>query len=276
MEMEEEKYFNVNTMLKNLFDTLDQSCTVKRPNLVFYFSKNVPCQMKGEVSTLYTVLLKTLRQIIKNECTSEILLSVDAPEEFLHEENVTFKIMNIPIKKEKILPELERQVHEDLERLDASLAYIDENGGSIELVVPLKNAELGCRRHYRMPSKTMLDKNILLVIEGNNLALSLTKMFKYFPMNIDLCLKRFKQDKYDLTQYDMVLVEDTLFDFQLEERMKKAKNESAVKFVMLGNKDIYEEDDVSKLHTLFLEKPVTQESVFNLLVSLFEELPILT
>ena len=263
-------------MLKNLFDALDQSCESKRPNLVFYFSKTVPCQMKGEVSTLYTVLLKIMRQIIKNQCTSEILLSVDAPEDFLYKEDVTFKISNIPIKKEKIIPELEAQLTADLERMDATLEYKDESGGSIVLTLPLITAELGCRRHYRMPSKTMLDKNILLVIEGSTLGLSLIKMFKYFPMNIDLCLKRFKEERHDLTQYDMVLVEDVLFDHNLQQLIKKAQEKSDLKFVMLGNNDVYDEDDSSKLHTVFLEKPVTQESVFELLISLFDELPILT
>lgn len=122
----------------------------------------------------------------------------------------------------------------------------------------------------------MLDKNILLVIEGNTLALSLMKMFKYFPMNIDLCLKSFKEEKYDLTQYDMVLVEDVLFNYDLQQRIQKAQEKSDVKFVMLGYTDVYDEDDSSKLHTAFLDKPVTQESVFKLLISLFDELPILT
>ena len=122
----------------------------------------------------------------------------------------------------------------------------------------------------------MLNKNILLVIESTNLALSLTKMFKYFPMNIDLCIKKFRKEKYNLSEYDMILIEDVLFDFQMHDLILKAQKQSKVAFVMTGREDVYTDDDESKLHTAFLKKPVTQESVFQLLISLFEDLPILT
>jgi len=273
--MEEEKYFNINTMLKNLFQSLDQSCKTKKPNLVFIFSKTVPCEMKGDVSTLYIVLLKTLQGIIQNECSNEIVVSIDAPEEFLYKEPVTFKITNIPMKQEVIMPKFRKILSDDLTKLDASFDFTEENGGSIVITLPLTTAELGCRRHYRLPSKSILDKNILLVVKGNNLALGLTKMFKYFPMNVDLCINKFK-DKYDLSRYDLVVVEDRLLDFHLYALLETAVKKSDVKFVLFGNSDIYNDDDTSKLHIDFLEKPVTQESVYRLLLSLFDELPILT
>jgi len=273
--MDEGKFFNINTMLKNVFQSLDQSCHSKTPNLVFVFSKTVPCQMKGDVSTLYKLLFKTLREIIHNECSNEILLSIDAPKDFLYKEAVSFKISNVPVKEEQIMPTLYEVVSKDLVRLDGTLAFSEKNGGSIEITVPLATAELGCRRHYRLPSKSILNKNILLVIQGNTLALSLTKMFKYFPMNVDVCVNRYK-DKYHLYAYDLVLIEDVLLDIDLYEIMKEAQMKSDVQFVLVGNGDIYEEGDSSKLHTAYLEKPVTQESIYDLFLELYDALPILT
>ena len=270
--MNEEKFFNINTVLKNVFHSLDQNCHGKTPNLVFTFSKTVPCQMKGDVSTLYKLLFKTLREIIHNECSTEILLSIDAPEEFLYKETVSFKISNIPVKEERIMPILQEILSKDMERLDASIAFSQENGGSIEITVPLTTAELGCRRHYRLPSRSMLNKNILLVIEGNSLALSLTKMFKYFPMNVDVCIHRYKE-KYDLAAYDLVLIEEALLDIELHAFMRQALMKSDVAFVLLGNGDVYKEGDSSKLHTAYLEKPVTQESIYKLLLELYDDLP---
>ena len=74
----------------------------------------------------------------------------------------------------------------------------------------------------------------------------------------------------------MILIEDVLFDFQMHDLILKAQKQSKVAFVMTGREDVYTDDDESKLHTAFLKKPVTQESVFQLLISLFEDLPILT
>ncbi len=275
MREEESKFFNINTMLKNVFESLDRECKDRKVDLVFIFGKNVPCQMKGDVTTLYIVLVKILCRVLANYNNDELLLSVDAPEDFLHREAVTFKISNLALSKEDLLLQLQGMLSDNLEKLDAQLAYSEENGGSLLLTLLLTNAELGCRRHYRMPLKTMLNKDILLIIESNNLALSLTKMFKYFPMNIDLCLKKCKKDRYDFAQYDLVLMEDKLFDYLFYELLQEAQEKSEMKFVLLGDRDIYREDDESKLHTFFLKKPVTQESVYNLLVSIFEDLPTL-
>ena len=274
--MEEENYFNINTLLKNVFQTLDQSCQERNADLVFVFGKTVPCQFKGHSSTLYMVLLKILCKVLENGYSAELLISVDAPEEFIYKEPVTFKITNIPLKKEEIVPYLRETLSEELHELDASIEYTENNGGSLELTLPLTTAELGCRRHYRLPSKLMLDKNILLVVNSNNMALSLTKMFKYFPMNVDLCIKQFQENRYDLSDYDLVLIEDSLFDFQFHDLVLKAQEKRDVKFVLFGNEDVYDEDDDSKLHTAFLAKPVTQESIYKLLITLFDELPTLT
>jgi len=270
----EEVYFNINTMLKNLFESLDQECKYSIPNLVFIFSKTVPCQMKGQASRLYLVLFNTMRKIMENNCNSEIVIYVDAPEDFLYKESVSFTIANLPLKKEEIFPEIKAKVSEDLRVLHADMTLSEAHGGSIVLSVELTNAELGCRRHYRLPSRDMLHKNILLVIEGNTLALSLTKMFKYFPMNVDVCIHRYKE-RYDLSSYDLVLVEEKLFDFRLRDLVVKAQTQSDMKFVLLGKEDAYEKEDTTKLHHAYLTKPVTQESVYKLLISLFDELPML-
>ena len=274
--MKEESFFNINTLLKNVFETLDQSCQERNADLIFVFGKTVPCQLKGNSSTLYMVLVKILCKVLEYEYTDEVLISVNAPEEFIYKEPISFKITNIPVKKELIIPYLKEELSEELTELEASIEYIDANGGSLELILPLATAEMGCRRHYRLPSKLMLNKNILLVVKSNNMALSLTKFFKYFPMNLDLCIKQFQENRYDLTDYDLVLIEDSLFDFQFHDLVVKAKEKSEVKFVLFGNEDIYDEDDDSKLHSAFLEKPVTQESVYKLLITLFDELPTLT
>ncbi len=274
--MEHENFFNINTLLKNVFQTLDQSCQERSPDLVFVFGRTVPCQFKGNSSTLYMVLVKILCKVLKNGYSKELLISVDAPEEFIYKEPVTFKITNIPLKKEEIVPYLKETLSKELSELDASIEYTENNGGSLELILLLTTAELGCRRHYRLPSKLMLNKDILLVVESNNVALSLTKMFKYFPMNIDLCIKQFKEERYDLSHYDLVLIEDSLFDFQFQDLIVNAKEKRDVKFVLFGNEDIYDEEDESKLHSAFLAKPVTQESIYQLLITLFDELPILT
>jgi len=264
--MKRDKTFNINIMLKRVFEALETTYKDKTPNLIFYFSKGVPAEMKGSSSILYFVILKMIQHLIQKDKLEEILISIDAPEEFLYKEPVSFKITNISIREEELMPSLIESIEDDLKLLDdATITYSENNGGSIELTTQLTTSELGCRRHYRMPSKDMLNKNILLVIKGNNLALSLTKMFKYFPMNIDISISKYK-DKFTMSRYDLILIEDTLLDNELDKLINKTINNHNTQFVLIGNKNTnYNIDNPM----IFLEKPVTQGSVYNLLIEVF-------
>ncbi len=267
--MDEEQSVNINTMVKNLFYSLRKSHNGETPNMIIFSSKTVPCNIKGNIDSLYTVLLNILNQLIKHDkYLNELHISIEAPEEFLYKEIVTFKITNISIKKEIFLPNLQELLEDDLKKLDTTLEFTENMGGSIELKTLLGIEELGCRRHYRLPTKDYLNKNILLVVEENSLALSLTKMFKYFPMNVDICIKSYK-DKWDLTKYDLVVVEDSLFNVKLHDLILESLKVSNMQFALMGYTDPYSEDDDSKLHTAYLEKPVTQDAVFKLLLSVF-------
>ena len=264
--MKKDKTFNINIMLKRVFEALDETYKEKTPSLVFYFSKGVPAEMKGSSSILYFVILKMLQHLIQKDTLDEILISIEAPDEFLYKELVSFKITNISIREEELMPALIERLKDDLKLLDdATLTYSKDNGGSIELATHLATSELGCRRHYRMPSKDMLNKNILLVVKGRNLALSLTKMFKYFPMNVDISIGKYKS-KFQINNYDLVLIEDTLLNGELENLITQAKEISKVQFALIGAKNI---DYDINIPMIFLEKPVTQGSVYNLLVEVF-------
>ncbi len=267
--MDEEQSVNINTMVKTLFYSLKKSYGGETPNMVIFSSKTMPCNVKGDIDLLYIILLNILNQLIEDDkFLQEIHISIEAPEEFLYKEIVTFKIANISIKQEIFLPKLQKLLENHLRKSDATLKFTENMGGDIELQILLGTAELGCRRHYRLPSKEYLNKNILLVVEENNLALSLTKMFKYFPMNVDICIKLYK-DRWDLKKYDLVVVEDTIFNVQLHDLILERIKTSNMQFALLGYTDPYSKDDDSKLHTAYLEKPVTQDGVFKLLLSVF-------
>jgi hypothetical protein len=124
---------------------------------------------------------------------------------------------------------------------------------------------LGCRRHYRIPSKDMLNKNILLVVKGSSLALSVTKFFKYFPMKVDISIGKYKS-KFPINNYDLVLIEDILLKSEFEKLISQTDETSKVQFALIGSKDIDYDIDMPMF---FLEKPVTQGSVYNLLIEVF-------
>ena len=271
--MEEENIFNINSVLKDIVHSLGESCT-KEPDVVFVFSKHVPRMLKGNVTLLAAVLHRTLREILSYDCSQELIFSVDAPEDFLYKEPVTFTIMNLPFKKEDILRKLQNELSKELDTLGASLQYVEEHGGSIEITVPFSTAKLGNRRHYRLPNKEMLENRILLIIDGNSYAVGLSKMLKYFPITVDLSLKRFKEEKYDLKEYALVIVEKKLYDKKLQSQIAKAQEEGKTKLVLFCSQDdIEEKEKNSESSPPLLKKPVTQESVYQLLIDMLPQFP---
>lgn len=257
--------FNINSILKNIFYNLEGMCSSRNIELIYNMSKALPKELRGDYVRIEEMLIKILRELFSNCEDIEIVMSIEAKEDFI-KENVTFNIINIPFKDKDFFLRLEESIKDDLSILNGSLDYSDI--GVLRVNIPLQIGELGFRRHYRLPSKSLLQKNILLIIHSQNVTLSVTRMFKYFPYNVDISFKRFREDKYSLIDYDLVVIEDSLIEDRFLDLMSVAQAEKSIKLVVFRNKDSSIEVDGT---SAYLHKPVTQESIFELIVSLFTQ-----
>ncbi len=265
--MEKEIVFNINHLVRGLYDALSECCNEDaRPRVSFLFSKTLPCELKGDEDALMQLFYGTLYECIKHDCMTNLMVELDAPEDFLYKEKVAFKILNVPFRKKEVYNVLKERFARELEALDAELVC-NEKEGSLEIYVPLSTAELGERRHYRLPSSLMLNKRILLVLEENNDAMALTKMFRYFPMDISLSMKRLNLQKYDVADFDLVLVDRNLAEGDTAGPLIKAHKTAGTAIAYYGECN---ETEPSEESTSFcLPKPATQEDVYTLLVDVF-------
>lgn len=111
---------------------------------------------------------------------------------------------------------------------------------------------------------------MLVLCHSKNQALSLKKMFKYFLYEVDIGLEEYKENGSLLGRYDIVILEDTLVSKEIELLFKNLQNMQLLKYVVLHNAKITEKDEPSIPHKL-LVKPVVQESILDLIISLFKE-----
>jgi len=273
--MEENQNFNINKMLEAIYDVLKEQCKEdEKLGLLFVFSKNIPRELRGDKNAIASILFHALQYILRKDCSMQLVLSIDAPDDFIHKEPVTFKMTNLPFKEEEILPQLQKMLAKELEATEASLCYTEKSGGSIEITMPLLT-ELGKRRYYRLPSKEILDKKILLIIKNSIDALSLVKMFKYFPIKVDLCIKTLHEDQYQLHAYDLIVLDEILFEEEhLRDLVETAQKYNDIKVVLYGDgKRLKEEErnvpkeECSVPCRYYLRKPVTQERIYDLLSS---------
>ena len=261
--MEDDNIFDINKVLQNSFISVKDASKEKDIEIIFEMCTTLPRKLRGDAKVLEELLTNIFTFILKDTKKPEIVLSLDAPSDFLYEESVSFKIRDIGIDKEKILAFLEEEINMPLGVLDGKIVH-DQN--DIHLSMPFIISELGFRRHYRLPSRDMLQKKVLLIIESENVTESIMKMFKYFPYDVDIGFKSFEETSTALMQYDVVLIEENLVTDTFVSMLQEVKKEKDLKDVLLV--DTYKEK--CKSFCSYLEKPVTQESIFELIISLFE------
>jgi hypothetical protein len=259
-----ENIFDINRILKNSFLSLENVTKDKNIELIFEMHPTIPRELRGNVDAIEQLLTKVLTFVFKYTQQSEIVLSINAPEDFLYEELISFKIVKTGITKEKILAFLETELGNSLNMLEGEILYDDND---IHLNIPFTIGELGFRRHYRLPSKSMLQKKVLLIVESENVTSSITKMFKYFPYDVDIGLKSFRDNSTDLSEYDVVIIEDNLVTESFKQTIQKLKKQKNLKLVLLGGQGL----EGCESACACLVKPITQESIFELIISLFNK-----
>lgn len=262
-----EKVFDINIVLLTVFSSLEMLRNEKNIELIYDVDPTIPRELRGDAERLQRVLTQILTFVIENSDKKEILLSLSAPEDFLVEEDISFEIQETNIAKEKILEFFETRLWKPLEILDGKV--VDDKSIEIYVNIPFKINELGYRRHYRLPDMSMMGKKILLLCESEKVTRSIKKMFKYFLYNVDIGVEEFKNNGSDLAAYDILLLDDKYVTDEFDHIIAKVQQEIPLKYVLLRDEHIVENTNTHTVST-HLIKPVTQESIFELIISLFQ------
>ena len=127
-------------------------------------------------------------------------------------------------------------------------------------------------RKYRLPDKVMTNKRVLIVDRNEKSALALQKMFGYFRNNIDIInSEKFNSRKPDFSKYDIVVLDESQFNYRVVSYLHSLKQKQTLKVVSLNSllniqQNSYDESVVDAV----LLKPVNQERIFELILSLYD------
>jgi len=266
-----EDIFNINRVLMTLFSSVKSIANEKNIELIYEMNSTLPRNLRGDPETLLQLLTKMLTFVFQNSDRKEIVLSLWAPEDFLYEEFISFKIHKTNIAKEKILTFSETNLSKDLEILGGKIMHDDENISDIYLSIPFKVIELGFRRHYRLPDKTMVGKKVLLLCANDKTAQSTKKMFEYFLYDVHVGFGELNKHKNDLAAYDILIISEKIITEEFKEIITKVQESSSLKYVLFQEPDTSEDNDIEiKTDSEHFIKPATQEKIFDLIVSLFD------
>jgi len=264
-----ERFFDINMVLMTIFSALESIREEKGIELVYDIDATIPKELRGDAESVTHVLTQLLIFVFQNTENKEVILALRAPEDFLYEEAISFEIENMDMSREKAESFFEARLKPVLERLEGTASY-DMETGKLSISLPFKLNDLGNRRYYRLPDIGMLGKKVLLISKSKIVAESLRKMFKYFLYEVDAGSDEYKKRGSNLAHYDIFVLEDTLVTEGIEELVKKVQEKHDLKFVIL--EDAAKADISVKEHvSAYLVKPVMQESIFELIISLYEE-----
>ncbi len=272
MELNEETIedtFNINKVLTTLFSSLKNIANEKRIEVIYEMDSTIPRKLRGDSESLLQLLSKVLTFVLQHTDRKEIILSLSSVEDFLYEEFISFKVPKTNIEKEKLLTFLETQVSKEIEMLDGKIVDVQDDTSEIHLSIPFKNFELGFRRHYRLPNKNVVGKKILLLCSNDQTAQSLKKMFQYFLYNVHVGMDELKKHGNDLALYDILIISEKMVTEKTQETIEKVQKRAPLKYVLLRDPD--DLDDDIKTDPESFVKPITQEKIFDLIISLYDD-----
>ena len=260
-----ENIFDINVVLKNLSRNLRHISVEKHIELIFDMHSGIPRKLKGNNIALERLLTTLFTFLYKYTSQKELLLTLETVEDFLYEEDISFIVKKSAIGKKEILDFLELGLGKDLEILNGRV--VSDLTNDIHFKIPFYIDELGFRRHYRLPFTSMLKKKVLLLIESENLRNSISTMFKYFRYDVDIGQS---EEHLDMAMYDLIMIEDCLVIKRFVTLLRKIQEAKNLKCVLLGE-ELKDGHSCAGTISMQVKKPITQESIFELIVSLFEQ-----
>jgi hypothetical protein len=262
-----EKIFNINSVLEFLYLALRETTKARRVDLVFDMDPTLPRRLRGDAPQLLKGLTTLLEPITQETPHNALVLAIHAPEDFFYAEIVTFRIEACGIDPQRLDAILKEKVADILTKLSGT-GYVE--GEDIIVQIPFKDVELGFRRHYRLPTKSMLGKKVLLVCQNDRRADTLKKKFHYFHYEVEIIDTRAQLQHAALEQYDIILVAEGLRDRTIEEKISTIQAHQPLKYVIMRDTKPHPTATYVAQTTDFI-KPVTQEKVLHLIIALYDD-----
>ncbi len=268
--LKKDEVFDITMILMTLYASLEIVRDENDIELIYDVDPTVPKELKGNSEALLHLLIQVLTFVFQNTENKELVLSITAPEDFFYEEIVSFTVKDTGINETKRVSFIENRLTESLGPLDAVVKKNEAGNSDICIEMPLKIDDIGNRRHYRLPDISMLGKKVLLICDKEKVARSIEKMFRYFLYEVDVGLEEYKKQGSNISRYDIVMISDTMTTPKLEALIARVQQKGSLKYVIIQSENAAETRQ-REVETAYLIKPAMQESIYELIISLFKD-----
>jgi len=282
--------FNLNNVLNEVSGSVCSQFKGSPVELIFDIDKAIPRYLIGDSLNLEKVLGNLLEYVLSEVNEGEVRLEIIMFGTFDEKLELQFRLTDMgagldeEMKENLFTPIYNEETKEYtglglfvakslIEMMQGELVVHSTpgKGSSFTITLPFEMLDPGNRRNYRLPEKILTEKKVFIVDRNYNSALSIKKMFAYFKHDVKVVSKEeFLRSMHNLKAYDIVVLDESLFNPRTIEYLEVLKKEKPLKVVALNS--LLEKDEHTKAHKIIdrvLTKPANQERVFELIINLF-------
>jgi CheY-like chemotaxis protein len=285
--------FNINNILNEVSGNVCRTFSGSSNELIFEIDKNVPRRLIGDSLAIEKVLQSILEYQMGQGSAIEVRLKISMFDTHGSMVEMQFQVVDTGEgMSEEALSSLFHPFYDEEEGQYIGLGLFVANelvsmmdgklfvrstlgrGNIFSLTLPLKVHDKANKRMYRLPSKRLTEKRVLIVDTNYNASLAIKKMFAYFRHEVNvLSESEFINDRPDFREFDIVILNHNLFDRGLVSYIHRIK-EGRELFIIALNALVTietEEQFSDEVIDAYLSKPLNQERIFELIVNLYSE-----
>lgn len=283
--------FNINNVLNEVSGSVCSKFSGSTSELIFDIDKNIPRRIVGDSLHLGQILSSILEYLMDQTDMDEVKLEISMFDISEGQIELQFQFSDTgrglsPEALEKLLaPYYDESsgtyvglglfvANELVDMMggELSLRSTEGRGNAFTLSLPFKAVDKSNRRMYRLPDRILMEKKVFIVDNNYNAALAIKKMFAYFRHEVKvLSYEEFMRNIPNLRSYDIVVLNESLFNIRLVEYFKKIKMGKELKIIALNS--LLQSDKksfVNDIIDIHLFKPLNQERIFEMIVDLYD------
>ncbi len=294
----EQVSFNLNDVLDHVSNMVSIKAKNKGLELIFDIEKGVPSQLIGDPLRVGQVLINLLGNAVKFTKTGEIDLHIQKISQDEEKVLLEFKVSDTGIgmthdQMNKLFKSFS-QADDSTSRiyggtglgLSISKQLIEKMGGGIRVEsqygkgshfifsIELELRDGGNKRHYRLPSKSLMGKRALIIDTNTKSLSALSKMLEYFHYEVHtMPILEEAGVLLEEVPVDILLIDEQKLSKYAIKRIAELKKERMIKIVLiesLFNQTTNSQYRVKEIDR-YLLKPFNQQSVFNIILELYGE-----
>jgi CheY-like chemotaxis protein len=283
--------FNINNVLNEVSGSVCSQFSGSSSELIFDIEKNIPRRIVGDSLHLGQILDSILEYLMDQSQADEVKLEISMFDTYEDKIELQFQFtdtgegLSSEALEKLFIPYYDEPsgvyiglglfvAHELVDMMGGELSIRSTvgKGSAFTLSLPFLVVEKSNKRMYRLPDKVLIEKKVLIVDNNYNAALAIKKMFAYFRHEVKVLSKEeFMKNIPNLTPYDIVVLNESLFNVRLIEYLKKIKMGKELKVLALNS--LLQSDKksfVDPIIDLHLFKPLNQERIFEMIVNLYD------